>query len=217
MTRACAFFDMDRTLLRCSTGERWVRFLRRRGEMSFWKMLQAVSWMTRYKLAIIDMEAVTTLLVAELKGAEVEELTGKCRIFFEEEVVPEVAPRAREAIAFHRGEGHELAILSTATPYVTEPLARLLGIPHVLCTRLVVEDGRFVGEHVRPACYGAGKVYWAERFAGEQGVDLAASWFYTDSYSDLPMLDRVGTRRVVNPDSRLRRHARRVGWPMEDW
>ena len=86
-------------------------------------------------------------------------------------------------------------------------LAAHLGIEHAICTRLHVADGIFDGTHMRPACYGAGKVHWAEAFAREHGVDLASSFFYTDSYSDLPMLERVGVQRVVNPDTRLRRHA----------
>jgi len=77
-----------------------------------------------------------------------------------------------------------------------------------------VRDGRFTGEAVRPVCYGAGKIYWAERFATAQGVDLGRSYFYTDSITDLPVLERVGEPRIVNPDPRLRRVAARRGWPV---
>jgi phosphoserine phosphatase len=74
-----------------------------------------------------------------------------------------------------------------------------------------------VGTHIKPACYGNGKVHWAEQFAREHGVNLDQSWFYTDSYTDLPMLERVGVPRVINPDARLRRHARKRGWATESW
>jgi phosphoserine phosphatase len=79
------------------------------------------------------------------------------------------------------------------------------------------EGGRFTGVYVRPACYGAGKVTRAESFAVEHGIDLRQSYFYSDSYSDLPMLERVGQPRVVNPDPRLRRAAQRRGWSAESW
>ena len=82
---------------------------------------------------------------------------------------------------------------------------------------LHVTDGRFVGTCELPTCFGTGKVHHAERLATAQGFDLATSYFYTDSYSDLPMLLRVGQRRVVNPDARLRRRARREGWSIEAW
>jgi HAD superfamily hydrolase (TIGR01490 family) len=215
--RIGAFFDMDRTLLRCNTGTLWIRFLRRRGEISTWKTLRAMSWIARYKLSLLDMEAVVRVATRDVTGDIEHEMIDKARIFFDSEVVHTVAPKAREALEFHRKEGHELAILSTSTPYVAEPLARYLGIDHVLCTRLTITDGKFTGTHIAPACAGPGKVVWAERFAKERGVDLDASWFYTDSYSDLPMLKRVGVKMVINPDFRLRRHARRAGWRMEEW
>lgn len=215
--RVAAFFDMDRTLLRCNTGERWLGFLRRRREISTWKAVVAVSWLLRYKLALLDMESVTEKATADLAGTDEADLADKCRLFFDGEVAGEIAPRAREAVEEHRRQGHVLAILSSSTPYITEPLARLLDIEHVLCTRFHVDGGRFVGTHVRPACYGDGKVHWAEGFAHAHGVDLTRSFFYTDSYSDLPMLLRVGVQRVVNPDTRLARHARKAGWATESW
>ena len=67
------------------------------------------------------------------------------------------------------------------------------------------------------ACVGKGKVYWAEDLGARREVDLAQSWFYTDSYTDMPMLERVGNQVVVNPDPRLKRTAKRRGWPVQDW
>jgi HAD superfamily hydrolase (TIGR01490 family) len=217
--RVAAFFDMDRTLLRCNTGERWVRFLRRRGEIQLYEMIRAFSWLAQYKLAVLDMPRVTARVVAQMAGDLEDEMIAKCEEWVATEILAEVAPSARTAIAHHRASGHEVTILSTSTPYITQPLARALGMDpaKVLCTRLRVEAGRFTGHVIEPVCYGLGKVHWAERFAADHGVDLDASWFYTDSFSDLPMLQRVGQRVVVNPDPRLRRHARRVGWPVEEW
>ncbi len=212
-----AFFDMDRTLIRANSGTLWVRWMRERKEMTRWKMLQAIGWIAQYKLAILDMEAVITKLIAELEGEPEQAMIEKCLEFTNKLVLPTVAPKGLQALAFHREQGHVLAILSSSSPYVTEPLARHLGIEHVLCTRPDIRDGKFVGTHVRPACYGAGKVHWAEAFAKEQQIDLGRSFFYTDSYSDLPMLKRVGIQKVVNPDTRLKRHARRAGWEVDEW
>jgi HAD superfamily hydrolase (TIGR01490 family) len=212
-----AFFDMDRTLVRCNSGSAYIRWLRARGEISRLRQLRALGWMAQYKLAILDMESVTAKVIAEMKGEDENEMREKCLEFTRTEVLGHVAPKALAALEQHRKDGHVVAILSSSTPYVTEPLARHLGIEHVLCTRLGVSGGKFDGTHIRPACYGAGKVHWAEAFAREKQVDLASSFFYTDSYSDLPMLERVGIRRVINPDTRLRRHAQRVGWQMETW
>jgi HAD superfamily hydrolase (TIGR01490 family) len=215
--KPAAFFDMDRTLVRVNSGTLWIKWLRARGEISRYRQLRALGWIAQYKLAILDMESVTTRVIAGMKGDDEGEMRRKCLEFAQKQVLPEVAPKAREALEHHRKEGHVVAILSTSTPYVTEPLAEHLGIEHVICTRLGIADGKFDGTHIRPACYGAGKVHWAEAFAKKHEVDLARSFFYTDSYSDLPMLERVGVARVINPDTRLKRHAQRVGWPVEAW
>jgi HAD superfamily hydrolase (TIGR01490 family) len=212
-----ALFDMDRTLLRVDTAMSWTRFLYRRGELPPQMVAKAVYWSTLYKLALLDMEAVATELVASLRGQSEGELADKARLFFDGLVAPQVAPKALQAIERHRADGHVVAILSTSTPYLVEPLARHLGIEHAICTRMNIADGCFDGTHKRPACYGAGKVHWAEAFAREQDVDLGRSFFYTDSYTDLPMLERVGMARVINPDTRLKRHARRVGWAVDEW
>jgi HAD superfamily hydrolase (TIGR01490 family) len=212
-----AFFDMDRTLLRCNSGTLYIRWLRKHKELSFPRMMRALAWMAQYKLSVLDMESVTARGAADLAGQSEAVMYDKCLVFFQAWIQSEVAPKAREAIARHRRDGHLLAILSSSTPYVVEPLARHVGIDHVLCTRLTVREGRFDGTHVRPACYGRGKVHWAEEFARRHDVDLGRSFFYTDSYSDLPMLERVGVQRIINPDPRLRRHARKAGWPVDQW
>ena len=84
-----------------------------------------------------------------------------------------------------------------------------------MCTHLESRDGRLTGKVVPPVCFGPGKIVWAERFAAEYGVDLSSSYFYTDSISDLPLLERVRYPVAVNPDPRLRRLARKRGWPVE--
>jgi HAD superfamily hydrolase (TIGR01490 family) len=215
--KPAAFFDMDRTLIRVNSGDLWIRWLRERGEISRYEMLRALAWIFQYKLALLDMEAVATKVIASMRGQSEGELVGKAREFFDKLIATEVAPKALAAIERHRAEGHVVAILSSSTPYVVEPLAARLGIEHAICTRINVADGLFDGTHKKPACYGAGKVHWAEAFAREHEVDLGQSFFYTDSYSDLPMLERVGMARVVNPDTRLKRHAKRVGWTVDEW
>ncbi len=217
VSAAAAFFDMDNTLLRCNTGTLWIRWLREHGEISLYEMARALGWIAQYKLSLLDMEAVVTQLIASMRGQPERDLRDKARRFFDELIAADVAPKAMQALEQHRHEGHVVAILSSSTPYLVEPLAQHLGIEHAICTRMNVADGLFDGTHRRPACYGAGKVHWAEAFAREHDVDLARSFFYSDSYSDLPMLERVGMARVVNPDTRLRRHAKRVGWQVDEW
>ncbi len=211
-----AFFDMDNTLLRVETGMSWVRFLYKRGELPPRMVAKAIYWSTLYKLAILDMDAVFTRLTADLRGDSEAEMIAKCEIWYRDHVAPEVAPAARVAIAHHRQAGHLIVLATGSTQYAARPVARGVGIDHVLSSQLEVSAGAFTG---RPAalCFGKHKVTLAEQWAAEHGVDLRASYFYSDSYNDLPMLQRVGTAIAVNPDARLRRHARRNGWATASW
>lgn len=212
-----AFFDMDRTLIRVNSGEMWISYLRERGEMPLWAFLRAFGWMLQYKLSILDVDTVSARVVADMAGDDEGELAAKSRGFFDERIARHVSDEGRRAVERHRALGHRVVVLTSSSRYVAEPLAELLGIDHVLCTRLVVREGRFDGTLEAPPCYGHGKVLYAQRFCDEHGLDLEGSYFYTDSYSDLPMLERVSGARVVNPDARLRRFAAKVGWEALSW
>jgi len=214
--RRAAFFDMDRTVLKIDTGMSWMRFLRRRGELGALGMGRAVYWSVLYKLAVLDMETLAERLVADLAGDLERDMVEKCRVWYREDVAHQVAPRATRAIDEHRRNGDLVVLLTGSTQFAAEVVARSLGIDHALCTRIEVEDGRFTGR-LAQLCFGVHKVRVAEAFARDQQVDLAASAFYSDSYNDLPMLERVGTAVAVNPDARLFRHARRLGWRVERW
>ena len=211
-----ALFDMDNTLLRVDTAMSWTKFLYRRGELPVSMLAKAIYWSTLYKLAVLDMETVFTRLCRDLAGDSEAEMIAKCDIWYRESVEPYIAPAARVAVEHHRRAGHLIVLATGSTQYAARPVAAGMGIEHVLSTELEVERGVFTG---RPAafCFGHHKVALAERWAERHGVDLAASYFYSDSYNDLPMLERVGTAIAVNPDTRLRRHARRRGWATPRW
>jgi HAD superfamily hydrolase (TIGR01490 family) len=216
MTVRAAFFDMDNTLLRVETGMSWVRFLYRRGELSKHMVAKAVYWSGLYKLALLDMETVFTRLVEDLRGDSEAEMIAKCDVWYRDHVAPEVAPAARVAVEHHRQAGHIVVLATGSTQYAARPVARGVGIDHVLSSELEVEGGAFTGRP-RALCFGHHKVTLAEAWAADHGVDLAHSYFYSDSYNDLPMLERVGTAIAVNPDARLRRLARRRGWAVHRW
>jgi HAD superfamily hydrolase (TIGR01490 family) len=218
MTRQiAALFDMDNTLLRVDTGMSWTKFLYRRGELPPKMVAKAVYWSTLYKLAVLDMEAVFTKLCLDLEGDAEHEMIAKCEVWYRDHIAPEVAPAARGAVDYHRRAGHVVVLATGSTCYAARPVAAGVGIDHVLSSELEVDAaGAFTG---RPSalCFGHHKVRLAERWAERHGVDLRASYFYSDSYNDLPMLERVGTAIAVNPDARLRRLARRKGWAVQQW
>jgi HAD superfamily hydrolase (TIGR01490 family) len=211
-----AFFDMDSTVLSIDTGVSWMKFLYRRGELSKLGMARTLWWSALYKAALLDIETLATRMVAGLEGDSEAEMIAKCEVWHRDAVDGTVAVAARRAIDLHRERGEEIVLCTGSTQYASEVVARSLGIEHVLCTRLEVDGGRFTGK-LAARCFGPHKVTLAEAFAAARGIDLSRSFFYSDSYNDLPMLSRVGTAIAVNPDARLRRHARVRGWRVERW
>lgn len=163
------------------------------------------------------MQSLAEKEVKRITGLPEQTMIDMCDRWFDEMVKDYIYPRAIEVVNEHREKGHSLAILSAATPYVVNPVMKHLGIEHGICTGLVVRDGLFTGELVEPYCYGEGKIYWAERYAEENGISLADSYFYTDSFTDLPMLEKVGMPRVVNPDKLLEAEAEKRDWPIENF
>lgn len=216
--RAAAFFDVDRTLIAVNSGERWVRHLWESGRLSPGWALRSVLWILQYRLGLLDFEGVTARVAADYAGRSVAEVEDELRRWFDAEIAASLCAEGPHRIAEHERAGDLIVLLTSASRFLAAPVAARVGAPHILCTEMEVDDaGRFTGRHVAPACGGAGKVVHAERFAAAHGVDLARSYFYTDSYTDLPMLARVGHPRIINPDTRLRRHARAQGWRIETW
>lgn len=216
MDQVAALFDMDKTLLDATSGELYVRYLYRTGRVGKRWLARTAWYATLGRLGLLDVSTLVPRLVREVTGDDEEELQRVCNLWFASDVVAHIAERGMERVDEHRALGHVVAIVSASMQYVVGPLADYLGIPEqYVCTRMKSENGRLIGEVEQPVCYGTGKVVWAERFAAANNVDLTASWFYTDSASDLPLLERVAHPVAVNPDARLRRIARDRGWPIE--
>lgn len=215
--RVAAFFDVDHTLIDVNSGAKWLGYMWRAGQVSVREAVQSLSWLLRYRLSLLDLEVVTAVAAETYRGVSVATITAAVREWFAREIAARVCVEGRARVAEHQAQGHIVALLTSGTRFSATPLAELLGVPHVLCTDMEVNAGVLTGRHIPPACAGAGKVVYAERFAAEHGVDLGRSFFYTDSFSDLPMLERVGQPRVINPDLRLKRRARVRGWQVERW
>ncbi len=216
MGRVAALFDLDKTLLDTSSGHLYARYRYRQGEMGRGELLRAVWWSLMGSLGLLNMEAIIPRLLAEAVGQDEAEMRRSCDLWFVQDVIPHITERGKRRVGEHQAQGHVVALVSASTQYVVRPMADYLGIPdQYVCTHLESHAGRFTGRVTEPVCYGAGKIVWAERFAAEHGVDLEASYFYSDSISDLPLLERVGHPVAVNADPRLKRLARQRGWPIE--
>lgn len=217
-TETAAFFDLDRTLISINSGFDYALYERRRGRISLFQFLRATTWLGLYHLSIIDMERAFAEAVRHYRGAHVDDLRSITADFFAEHVAHTIQPGGRQALEDHRRKGHQLVLLTASSPYMSELAAEALDLDDWICNRFPTDDeGRLRGCFERPMCYHEGKVIRARRWAERRGINIDDAFFYTDSYSDLPMLEKVAHPRVVNPDPRLHREAQRRGWPIEDW
>jgi HAD superfamily hydrolase (TIGR01490 family) len=216
--QAAAFFDLDRTLITGSSAfvfgvAAWrndliatPEFLRDGG--------RALTFKLRGDHGHKDIAAeVRERILGAVMGVEYDEL-----VALNETIVPKllarVRPESRKLIELHRRAGRATYIVSASPVELVEPLAQALGMTGGIGTRSEIVDGRYTGELVGPFCYGPGKVQAMRELAAWEGYDLHQCYAYSDSISDLPMLDSVGHPVAVNPDSRLNQIALERGWPI---
>lgn len=214
MPRVGAFFDMDKTLIAENSGSVYMKRRYEKGEIDTWELVRGLGDYLRYKAGILDLPSWARETMKEFAGRSEAELAAEAREMFVATMVPMIYPEAVDIIRKHQEQGHIVAIVSGSTRYAVEPLADHLGVEHSLFTVLESEQGVLTGNVVEPICFEEGKIYWLRRFIEDHNIDLALSHFYTDSITDLPLLELVGHPVVVNPDPMLYRTAVRRHWPV---
>ena len=212
-----ALFDFDGTIIAgySATAMLWEKIKRR--EMTAEEVVETINVMAQYSTGNMGFSGLMTGAAKFMKGVTEESYFEFGEELYEKHIARKVFPEARALIEAHRAKGHTIAIVSSAAIYQIEPTARDLDIEHVLCSQYEVENGEFTGNIIRPLCFGEGKVLAAENLAADYGVDLDQSYFYSDSYDDIELLERVGKPRPLNPNTKLREAAREHGWPLEKY
>jgi putative phosphoserine phosphatase/1-acylglycerol-3-phosphate O-acyltransferase len=212
--KVAAFFDLDRTLLAGFSATAFFRERLLSGRMTPREMGESFLGALSFALGRTGFSGLMAASTAAYRGLAERVLVELGEEVFEKHLAVQIYPESRALVRAHQQRGHTVAIVSSATRYQVDPLARDLGIEHVLCTRLEVEDGVFTGRVVHPTCWGEGKAIAARDFTAGRDVDLGQSSFYTDSADDLPLLEIVGDPRPLNPDRRLTAIAAERGWPV---
>lgn len=213
--RSAAFFDLDRTLMAGSSGMAWVKAAYEAGLISRSQMLrwvrEGLAFRLRGSTDQTTQEAMERIKEA-LNGASARELERLGpRVLAE--VLPRIYPQMLDEVYSHRDEGRATFIVSAAGNDLVELVARVLGMEGGVGTRYEIDgSGNLTGELDGPFMYGKGKLEGIRRFADSHDIDLAESWAYSDSASDLPMLRAVGNAVAVNPDAELAAIARDEGW-----
>ncbi len=209
-----AFFDVDKTILAESSATLYLKALYQRGEIDWRDLVTNLGSYLRYRLNLLDLERWIANTMIHFSGRTEQSMERESEQLFEQYLLPSIYTEAVELVEEHMKQRHVVALVSGATRFVIQPLAEHLGVEHSVYTHMEMRDGVFTGRVVQPICFGEGKIYWLQQLIEREQVDLARSYFYTDSITDLPLLDLVGHPVVVNPDPLLYRHARHRRWPV---
>lgn len=213
---SAAFFDLDKTVIAGSSALAFGRPFLREGLISRRAALRSGYAQLLLVVAGADadtMEQLRRRITALSTGWDVAQVRAVVAEALHEIVEPLVYAEATELIAEHRAAGDEVVVLSASGLEVVEPIAALVGADRCRATRMGVVDGRYTGV-VEYYCYGEAKAQAAREIAAERGYRLEDCRAYSDSITDLPLLEAVGHPTVVNPDRALRREAQRRGWPI---
>ncbi|WP_430429526.1 HAD-IB family hydrolase [Parasphingorhabdus sp.] len=212
-----ALFDFDGTIIAgySATAMLWEKIKRR--EMKAEELVETANVMAQYSMGGMGFSGLMTAAAKFMKGVTEDSYFEFGEELYEKYIARKVYPEARALIEAHQAKGHTVAIISSATIYQIEPTARDLDIEHVLCSQYEVVNGEFTGDIIRPLCFGDGKVQAAEQLAKAHDLKLEKSYFYSDSFDDIELLERVGKPRPLNPNTKLREVATEKGWPLEKY
>jgi HAD superfamily hydrolase (TIGR01490 family) len=215
--RPAAFFDLDKTIIAKSSTLAFGRPFYQSGLLNRRAVLRSAYAQFVFALAGADedqMDRMRDYITAMCTGWDVAQIREIVNETLHDIIDPIVYDEAVERIQQHKSAGQDVVIVSSSGEEVVGPIGAMVGADYVLATRMVVsDDGKYTGE-IERYVYGPEKAEAVRELAAERGYDLAASYAYSDSITDLPLLEEVGHPTAVNPDRALRKIAVERGWPI---
>lgn len=214
-----AFFDLDKTILAKSSSFAFARPFYKEGLIGRADVIKSAYAQFVYLASGADhdqMESMRQYMSNLVTGWEVEKVQQIVAETLDTIVDPMVYEEALDLIAHHRMLGHQIIIISSSGTDVVEPIGQRLGADLAIGTQVGIEDGKYTGEILFYA-YGPGKAEAMRSLAAERGYDLTECYAYSDSFTDVPMLEAVGHPVAVNPDTELRKVAIENHWPIRDF
>jgi HAD superfamily hydrolase (TIGR01490 family) len=213
---SAAFFDLDKTIISRSSTLAFAAVFYRYGLINRAQAARGAFAQLVYRVGGADheqMERIKEQVARLCSGWSVERVTEIVSAHLAEVIGPLIYTEARRLLDAHREAGMDVVIVSTSGQEMVGPIGAMLGASEIIATRMRHADGRYTGE-MEFYAYGEAKAAQLRELAEERGYSLPHCYAYSDSVTDLPMLELVGHPRVVNPDRALRRIAAVRGWPV---
>jgi HAD superfamily hydrolase (TIGR01490 family) len=214
-----AFFDLDKTIISRSSTLAFGPSFYQHGLISRGEAMRSACAQLLFRLGGAGhqrMERIRSQVSEICRGWPADQVSEIVTAHLADVILPYVYADAQRLMAEHRAAGQDVVIVSTSGREMVEPIGELLGATDVIASRMQVADGRYTGR-VEFWAYGEAKAARVRELAAERGYRLEDCYAYSDSVTDLPLLEVVGHPRAVNPDRALRRIARRRRWPVLDF
>lgn len=218
--KVAAFFDVDNTVIRGASSYHLARELHRRKFFGTRDILRFAIIQLRYLVegeSKKQIDEVRQRALSLIKGKSVAEVVAVGEEVYDTVLSLRIFPGTKAIIDDHLAKGHEVWFVTASPSEVGSLIARRLGATGALGTQGEHVDGFYTGQLVGDLMHGEAKATAVRELAQERGIDLGASYAYSDSLNDLPMMRIVGHPCPINPDTKLRRYAKKVGWPIEDF
>ena len=217
-TQGIALFDLDYTLLGGDATYEWTHFLMDLGVLDRDSCeAELERFYDEYAAGTLDIHEFLHFDFRPLASHPRAQLERWREQYLAQVVAPMIPPKSLELVASHEARGHETVIITAANSFISAPIARMFGVSHLLASEPECRDGEFTGKIEGMPCFHEGKVIRLEAWLASRGqvlTDFAESWFYGDSQSDVPLMERVTHPVVVAPDDALAELARRRNWPV---
>lgn len=210
---ALAIFDLDHTLLCDDSDYLWGQFMIAKGMVDGRQyQSQNEAFYQQYTEGSLSIDEFLHFTLKPLTEHSIEVLHKLRAEFIADYIEPVVAPGAKELIEKHRTQGDILMIITATNAFITEPIAKLLDIPHLLATEPEIKNQRYTGNYLGTPTFKQGKVENLNTWLSHNQMSLEDSTFYSDSHNDLPLLKLVENPVAVHPDEKLKTHAKSHGW-----
>ncbi|MDD5748594.1 MAG: HAD-IB family hydrolase [Actinomycetota bacterium] len=212
MSEIVAFFDLDHTLLDGSNGNILALSMVKNGQMKARGILWVIWYSVLYRLNKLPRKEVYRKVLEVMGSYPVLEMIEMMDNGFEERILPRLFDGGARLIRWHRSMGHRTVIATAAGEYIAERVRAQIGADDTIATPIPIRGQRISSEHEGPTAFMEGKLEMALDYCGKSGVDISRCYFYSDSASDLPLLEAVGNPVLVNPQVSLRIAVRGRGW-----